>query len=199
MKFLVILAFLGFVSSEYTTFNWKSCTTDKVHQALRVNSVSVSPMPLVTPGPLHISFDADVLQRIDLAILNFTLTRHTALGANVHVPCIGTLGSCPLDGCSVVDDLRNGSREAQRDLGRQLKAMFDSIGIFKSCPIQIQHVAVTNYTINIPALSSAVNFIADGDYTVKVDVREPVSSSSLGCFEFNASIKRAKTSGFLFG
>lgn len=69
-----------------------------------------------------------------------------------------------LDGCSIVDTLVNGTREGQRDLGRQLKKMFESVGIFTSCPIAVQNVTITDYVIHIGDLDPALNVIADVSY-----------------------------------
>lgn len=69
-----------------------------------------------------------------------------------------------LDGCAIVDNLVNGTREGQRDLGRQLKKMFESVGIFTSCPITVQNVTITDYVIHIGDLDPALNVIADVSY-----------------------------------
>lgn len=66
-----------------------------------------------------------------------------------------------LDGCSVVDNLVNGTREGQRDLGRQLKKMFESVGIFTQCPIAVQNITIDDYTIHIGELDPALNLFAD--------------------------------------
>lgn len=67
---------------------------DKVNQALKVHSASAHPMPVQTPGNLHISFDAEVLQQIEPgAVLNFEVIRHTALGVDAKIPCVGGIGS----------------------------------------------------------------------------------------------------------
>ena len=66
-----------------------------------------------------------------------------------------------LDGCSIVDNLVNGTREGQRDLGRQLKKMFESVGIFTQCPIAVQNITISDYTIQIGELDPALNLFAD--------------------------------------
>ncbi|XP_022329622.1 uncharacterized protein LOC111128341 [Crassostrea virginica] len=194
---------LCFVNAEYTQFNWRSCTTDTAHQALKVYSASAHPMPVLTPGNLHLSFNAAVLQQIEPgAALQFEITRHTSLGVDVHIPCVGGLGSCILDGCSIVDNLVNGTREGQRDLGRQLKKMFESVGIFTQCPIAVQNITISDYTIHIGELDPALNLFADGDYTIQATVLQPSTGIQLGCFSFDATLKRKTTGhsgGWLLG
>lgn len=67
--------------------------TDAVHQALKVYNVDATPMPVLTPGPLHISFSAAVLKQIEPgAQIHFDVVRHTLL-RDVHIPCVAGLGS----------------------------------------------------------------------------------------------------------
>lgn len=193
---VVLCIALCLAEAEYTSFNWRSCTTDKANQALKVYSASAHPMPVLTPGNLHISFSAEVLRQIEPgAVLSFDITRHTSLGLDAHIPCVGGIGSCVLDGCSVVDTLINGTRQGQRDLGNQLKKMFESVGIFTSCPIAVQNVTITNYAIHIGDLDPALNVIADGDYTIRTTVLQPSTGVQFGCFEFDATLKRKSTPG----
>ncbi|XP_061174516.1 ganglioside GM2 activator-like [Saccostrea echinata] len=194
--FVVVFLSVWQVDAEYHTFQWQSCTTDTVHQALKVHSVAVNPTPVLTPGPLHISFTASVLKQIEAgAAIQFDITRHTALGADVHIPCVGDLGSCILDGCSVIDNMLNGTRQGQRDLGLQIKKMFESVGVFTHCPIAVQNITISNYKIDIAELDPALNFIADGDYTIKATVLHPSTGIQLGCFQFNITLKRKSTGG----
>lgn len=193
---IVVCASLCLAQAEFTQFQWRSCTTDKVNQKLKVYSASARPMPVLTPGNLHLSFSAEVLQQIEPGtVLSFNMTRHTALGVDVHIPCVGGIGSCVLDGCAIVDNLVNGTREGQRDLGRQLKKMFESVGIFTSCPITVQNVTITDYVIHIGDLDPALNVIADGDYTIQTTVLQPSTGVQYGCFEFDATLKRKETHG----
>lgn len=68
--------------------------TDKANQKLKVNSASARPMPVLTPGNLHLSFSAEVLQQIEPGtVLKFEMTRHTALGVDVNIPCVDGIGS----------------------------------------------------------------------------------------------------------
>ncbi|OWF41449.1 hypothetical protein KP79_PYT14655 [Mizuhopecten yessoensis] len=177
----------------------RAAASDKVHNALVVHSVTVSPVPLAIPGDLHLSFNATVLKTIQVAMMDFKFVRKTALGADVPIGCVGGIGSCTFDGCSILNDLGSvGSQAVATNVTSQIGSMFASVGANITCPIQPQNIAVNNFVIHIPKLSSAVDLIADGDYNITVILREPATDVQLGCFTFDASLVRPKTcSGWL--
>lgn len=67
--------------------------TDKSSQAIQVTSITASPVPLLAPGPLHLTFSAKVLKPVPVFQLSFEMKRHGFLGTRIHIPCVGGIGS----------------------------------------------------------------------------------------------------------
>ncbi|XP_060062578.1 uncharacterized protein LOC132543133 [Ylistrum balloti] len=186
---LIVLAVLSATASAALPFVWSDCSSDKAHNALVVHSIEVSPVPLAIPGDLHLTFNATVLKPIQVAMMDFKFVRKTALGTDVPIACVGNVGSCTFDGCSILNDLGQiGSQSTAQNVTSQISTMFNNAGANIACPIQPQSIVVRDFVFHIPRLSSAMDIFATGDYNVTVQLREPATDAQLGCLTFDASL-----------
>ncbi|XP_033749704.1 uncharacterized protein LOC117334289 [Pecten maximus] len=199
LSLLVVVVLLANTATAALPFAWSDCSSDPAHNALVVHSINVSPVPLEVPGDLHLTFNATVLRPIQVAMMDFKFVRKTGANVNVPIGCVGNVGSCTFDGCSILNDLgKIGSQAVSQNVSGQISNMFANVGANISCPIQPQNIVVNDFVFHIPKLSSSMDIIANGDYNVTVYLREPATDFQLGCLTFDASLTRSSTcSGWL--
>ncbi|XP_071169773.1 uncharacterized protein LOC143073255 [Mytilus galloprovincialis] len=186
------------IVSAYGTipFKWRDCSIDKSSQAIQVTSITASPVPLLAPGPLHLTFSAKVLKPVPIFMIEFDMKRHGFLGTRIHIPCVGGIGSCVFDGCSFVDSLLNSTRTSAQSVAQQALQMIESANATLSCPIPVESIDVKSYTINVPDLGPIAHVIGDGDYTVIVRTKVPGTGALLGCLSLDISLGKQCTGLF---
>ncbi|XP_064598523.1 ganglioside GM2 activator-like [Liolophura sinensis] len=203
LKFLIwAVAVLVLVSGkrqkrEYSVLSWNDCGgPDKV---LHIESLSISPMPVILPGVMRITSSAHSSATISAASLELTIKRSTFLGY-ITVPCISNVGSCTYDDmCTLVDTMeRENWAGISRQVSNQIRGFLQSAGISSTCPVPPSEINVTEYPFQMPELPSILNFLADGNYRVNFRIRDRSSHRVLGCFNVNMSLKKEETRGWFF-
>ncbi|XP_052098984.1 ganglioside GM2 activator-like [Mytilus californianus] len=193
-----LLIFITVIVSAYGTipFKWRDCSIDKSAQAIQVTSITAGPVPLVAPGPLHLTFSGKVLKPIPIFMIEFDMKRHGFLGTRITVPCVNGVGSCVFDGCSFVDSLLNSTRTSAQSVAQQALKMIESVNATLKCPIPVENINVQDYTINVPDLGPIAHVIGDGDYTVIVRTKVPGTGALLGCLSLDVSLGKQCTGLF---
>ncbi|KAL4228273.1 hypothetical protein ACF0H5_013704 [Mactra antiquata] len=169
------------------------CATDKANTAFTVHSLDITPATIIVPGDIHFSLNATVNRKIDLLFIDAQVHRVTKSGYEINIPCIGdtNIGSCNnIDACSIMTDILSGNSIISTNLGQQLDQMFiAALGHSAQCPINPEEVFVQNYKMTLQPLPAALSLITDGDYHIKIMIKEdPTSPDNVGCIDFRASL-----------
>ncbi|KAK3609187.1 hypothetical protein CHS0354_003168 [Potamilus streckersoni] len=201
MKILLLIAAVCILSNaEITNFVWKNCAPAGTNVKLRFNSLSASPMPVLVPGPLSLSINASVLQEMDVFFLKFDISKHTSFGGAIQIPCVSDVGSCTLDGCTLLPTIAQGGHMVDKSLGLQIMSMLkEALGHDAGCPIHVENVLVQNKTLHVPEMGTIASAIGEGDFTIKVTSLDIVTGEIFGCLQFDITIKNKPKVGFLFG
>ncbi|XP_046328653.1 ganglioside GM2 activator-like [Haliotis rufescens] len=192
MKCLVFLPCLVLaVSAKITQFTWSDCGASDANRAVKILELSVSPMPVKTPGDLVVHVKAQVTKSIPKWSLKLSVKRHTFV-ATVLVPCTENIGSCTYDGCTILGKMTTGDA-AQQSVGSQVQKMLSDNNFSIACPIAVQNLDVQTFTIKVPELGKAADILADGDYTIEGRALNPDTGELYGCVHFDAAIQRSCT------
>ncbi|KAL3866482.1 hypothetical protein ACJMK2_043787 [Sinanodonta woodiana] len=197
---LLVVAVCVLINAEIRNFEWKNCAPAGTNEKLRFNSLSASPMPVLIPGPLTLSINASVLQEMDVFFLKFDISKHTSFGGAIQIPCVNGVGSCTLDGCTLLPTIAQGGHAVDKSLGIQiLSVLKEALGHDAGCPIHVENILVQNRTLHLPEMGVIASTVGEGDFTIKVTSLDVVTGDIFGCLQFDATFKNKPSTGFLFG
>ncbi|ESP02464.1 hypothetical protein LOTGIDRAFT_172021 [Lottia gigantea] len=157
---VLLLVFASLAESAITQFKWSDCAASDPNRALKIDEITATPMPLVTPGPLNFHLKASVTRSITKWSLRLDINRHTFAGT-VHVPCQNEFGSCTYDGCQILDKMKANADPGIVDIAGQVLTLINTNNIDITCPTKAQSVNIGTTVIKVPELGAFANALAD--------------------------------------
>merc|ERR1712002_574983 len=180
-KMKMIAAFVllcAFASSQALT--WKSCGGS----ALNIKKLVVKQDPIVFPGPIEASLEAETLHEMDAPIkIELSLKKN-----GMTLPCIPVgdkmLGSCTYnDICETLDKMPDDCKGVGI-----LGDILAEAGLHCHCPLHKHNINIKSAKAMLPKVPSYIAFLAQG----KIDITAKASDASgnlLGCVELSVNTK----------
>ncbi|KAK6165397.1 hypothetical protein SNE40_022330 [Patella caerulea] len=186
----LVLVVIG-IDGEHTKLEWTDCGTDS--NAIVLNNVAISPMPIEVPGNLSLTIDAVSKMDINRANLKVSVKRHTFIG-DVTIPCLFHVGSCEYqDTCTLLDRMEKENWAGiMGGIGTQIKQMLQTVGITSYCGVTPRSIGIQSYNLKLPPIPAILTFFAEGDYTAHVTVEDDATKQQKICLDLKLSIKKHK-------
>lgn len=174
-------------------FSLTDCAKNRSRALLTFPTAHTHPYPIVLPGNLEVSaslrVNRDILPSSSIA-LDLTIQRYLGFFW-FTIPCISNVGSCWYnDACTLF------GTDRQND---DCAAQFADHNLPCSCPFLAGTYSMPSSVFEVPELTGAFSWLANGDYRVKARLVDTTSSEELACQFLTASLSdgRPPCSGFL--
>ncbi|KAL8604031.1 hypothetical protein ACOMHN_024856 [Nucella lapillus] len=146
------------------TFKFTNCLAP-AKELLVINSLTLTPDPLVFPGPLSVSFDATVKSTIDTPLKAVVYLGKKIGSTWIKIPCIGNIGSCTYDDlCQVLSGIG------------QCPDPFVKAGVPCTCPFKAGSYKLPSASFDV---ESAI--FPSGDYHGQANLT--MNGQAVGCYD----------------
>ncbi|KAK7109445.1 ganglioside GM2 activator-like [Littorina saxatilis] len=183
---------LGVTHASYSQLDWSDCGSDP---RVSITKIDVSPMPIVLPGPIHLTLQVKADLSISDIQIHMDVKRHTFL-LDLPIPCLFHVGSCtyenscpglPLLDTMVAEDWAG----IMAGLGGQIRTMLTTVPGLNTtaCPVPPATINIQQYTLNLPPVPSILSFFAEGDYKAHVTATDKSTGQQLICLKLALTIK----------
>eukprot|EP01119_Soliformovum_irregulare_P005981 TRINITY_DN1771_c0_g1_i1.p2 TRINITY_DN1771_c0_g1~~TRINITY_DN1771_c0_g1_i1.p2 ORF type:complete len:177 (-),score=28.40 TRINITY_DN1771_c0_g1_i1:225-755(-) len=163
--FLVVLAVALARPLNVKTFSVTNCDSDP----FVINSLKISPDPIVLGGNITVTGDANLPVTISNAQLALTLEKKE--GFWIEIPCVDGVGSCTYaDFCTLF-----------KNTDKPCPEPFPSLGVPCHCPFPAKHYVVPPTTIETK--NPNLSWLTDGEFYAKAVLTDNNSGNEIGCFE----------------
>lgn len=151
-------------------FSWNNC--GKKTDAIQVESLTVSPDPIIIPGNLNVSAHVNIAK--DFTPTSVSLKVYKKLfGVFIEIPCVDNIGSCTYQNpCALLAKVK-------------CPPVFKKYGITCTCPIKKSDYNVPSTVVAVPTIKLP-SFIENGAYKIQATLMN--GAEQLGCYEIQASL-----------
>lgn len=192
-SFIVLMMCAWLSSATYSHLDWSDCGSDP---AVTIQKIEVTPMPLVLPGPMQVTFQGQMNRSLESIEIRLAIKRKTWL-LDLPIPCLFHVGSCTYEtscsGKSILDTMIGENWAGiMADMGRQIRTMVMAIPGLNTtvCPVPPATVNLQHYTINLPAVPSILSIFAEGDYSAKVTVYDKTTNRIFLCLNTHMTLRK---------
>lgn len=201
---LVLMTSVWLTSARFTQLDWSDCGSDP---SVTIRNIDVTPMPLVVPGPMQLTVDAQFDRTLEDIEINLDVKRSTFL-LDLPIPCLFHVGSCTYEssctGTNLLDTMVTEDWAGiMGDIGGQIKTMINTVPGLNStaCPVPATNINIQQYTLNLPEIPSILTFFAEGDYKAHVTASDKSTGQTLLCLSLQLTIeeKQEPCTGFFCG
>ncbi|WAR00047.1 SAP3-like protein [Mya arenaria] len=134
-----------------TSFSFKDC--GGAGALVNINSLSITPDPVVFPGPLNVATDFKINSPLGQPLKGDLYIAKKVLGKYIKLPCIDNFGSCSYaDLCVLLEQV-------------QCPDPIVRIGIDCTCPLK-----ANSYSLPKTEFDVDVSFIPAGDYMARGNI-----------------------------
>lgn len=189
MNYLIFLFFAAplLLNAEYTKLEWSDCGSKE----LILSNVGFKPMPAVHPGvanlDLKLTLKRDVVGKLKTS---FNIVRKVS-GVNLPIRCY-TASGVYVGSCSYDDSCNDFKTLLNFVYTGKCPEFLSVFGIDCFCPLNVKAgtYELINEELNLPDFSSSIfNFLAAGDFDIKVTTSDSIGS--YGCFTIKFTVKPA--------
>ncbi|KAL8595277.1 hypothetical protein ACOMHN_020030 [Nucella lapillus] len=175
-------------------FRLRDCAPNSPRKLLTLTNPRVSPHPIVLPGDFSVTSSL---------VLYRNVTGHVMLDVNVAryfgpfkipIPCMHGVGSCQYtDVCELLGHAF--------PAGARCPAQLRADGVPCRCPVQAGTYSLTDAVFHVLQLAELWAWIAQGDYQVTGQLKDPASGEVIACQQLDVAIRAPCTNIFcrLFG
>ncbi|XP_067662986.1 ganglioside GM2 activator-like [Haliotis asinina] len=172
---------------ERTILRFADCGKEN-NRPIHFYDVKASPMPVIIPGTLYVSFTGNVTEdlprrvSVELSIMKYFF------GIPFMIPCFDNhIGSCTYDNiCHRLE------KYEQSGCPKTLRAY----NVQCHCPFQAGDFTVSRVPVNVPKIHGFAGALINGDYELVLSILDE-NRSQLGCLELKFSMKK-RHRGWLF-
>jgi len=178
MKMIVALVLFCAVASTQA-IKWKSCGGS----ALNIKSLTVAQDPIVFPGPIDASLEAETLQDMAAPIkIELSLKKN-----GLTLPCI-PVGDKMLGSCTYADICTSLAKIPDDCKGAGILGdLIAEAGLPCRCPLHKNpNVSIKKAHADLPKVPSFIAFLAEGEITITAKASD-ASGNLLGCVELVAN------------
>ncbi|KAJ1128399.1 hypothetical protein NDU88_006778 [Pleurodeles waltl] len=162
--------------SQISRFSWSQCD-DLPHKG-KVESLSISPDPIVIPGDLTVAVECSTSISLDSPLTLALTIEKKILDIWIKIPCVNNLGSCAYDFCETLDQWFPAGTTCPEPL--------HTYGIPCHCPFKAGTYSLPSSIFSIPDVSLP-SWLEDGDYRVKGVLNN--ADGEVGCANLELSLK----------